>query len=109
MVFACAPSVGSEANAKAATALRRPSTTAGGAVIESWRPRSDVTECGASVRGVKIGDRVAGVTMGGGAMAEETVANAASVFPVPDGVTLEQAAAFPVAFGTAHLAPARIA
>ena len=69
-----------------------------------------VTECGANVRsGVKIGDRVAGVTMGGGAMAEETVANAASVFPVPDGVTLEQAAAFPVAFGTAHLALTRYA
>ena len=49
MVFACAPSVGSAANAKAATALRRPSTTAGGAVIESWRPRFDVAECGASV------------------------------------------------------------
>ena len=47
--------------------------------------------------------------MGGGAMAEETVANAASVFPVPDGVTLEQAAAFPVAFGTAHLALTRYA
>jgi NADPH2:quinone reductase len=47
--------------------------------------------------------------MGGGAMAEETVANAASVFPVPDGVTLAQAAAFPVAFGTAHLALTRYA
>ena len=68
-----------------------------------------VTECGADVRGLKVGDRVAGVTMGGGAMAEECVIPERMCFPVPAGVSLAQAAAFPVAFGTAHLALTRYA
>ena len=42
--------------------------------------------------------------MGGGAMAEECVIPERMCFPVPAGVSLAQAAAFPVAFGTAHLA-----
>ena len=66
-----------------------------------------VTESGADVRGLKVGDRVAGVTMGGGAMAEECVIPERMCFPVPAGVSLAQAAAFPVAFGTAHLALTR--
>jgi len=68
-----------------------------------------VTECGTDVRGLKVGDRVAGVTMGGGAMAEECVIPERVCFPVPAGVSLAQAAAFPVAFGTAHLALTRYA
>ena len=68
-----------------------------------------VTESGADVRGLKVGDRVAGVTMGGGAMAEECVIPERMCFPVPAGVSLAQAAAFPVAFGTAHLALTRYA
>ena len=49
-----------------------------------------VTECGADVRGLKVGDRVAGVTMGGGAMAEECVIPKRMCFPVPAGVSLAQ-------------------
>jgi NADPH2:quinone reductase len=54
----------------------------------------------------KVGQRVAGMVIGGGAMAEEVVVpNAASgCFPVPPGVDLRQAAAFPVAYGTSHIA-----
>ena len=42
-----------------------------------------VTECGADVRGLKVGDRVAGVTMGGGAMAEDASSPSACAFRCP--------------------------
>jgi len=50
--------------------------------------------------GARVGDRVAGVAdLGSGTYAAYTLAS--SVIRVPDGVTLEQAAAVPVAAGTA--------
>lgn len=53
-----------------------------------------------------IGQRVAGMVVGGGALAEEVVVPDAvnGCFPVPPGVDLRQAAAFPVAYGTSHIA-----
>ena len=54
----------------------------------------------------RVGQNVAGMIVGGGAMADEVVvAHAESgCFPVPPGVDLRQAAAFPVAYGTSHIA-----
>ena len=67
-----------------------------------------VTESGANVRGLKVatasrGDDGRGRD-GGGVRHPERMC-----FPVPAGVSLAQAAAFPVAFGTAHLALTRYA
>ena len=68
-----------------------------------------ITEVGEDVlrsRVFRVGQAVAGVVTGGGAMADEAVIPTRSrgAFPVPDGMTLEQAAAFPVAYGTSHVA-----
>ena len=68
-----------------------------------------ITEIGEDVRrsrAFRVGQAVAGVVTGGGAMADEAVIPdaAAGCLPVPDGMTLEQAAAFPVAYGTSHVA-----
>ena len=49
------------------------------------------------------GHKVAGFT-NGGAFAEEIVINHAACFPIPSGVDMRQAAAFPVAYGTSHVA-----
>ncbi|MEB8336212.1 NADPH:quinone oxidoreductase family protein [Streptomyces endophyticus] len=51
--------------------------------------------------GVRVGDRVCGTAMVG-AFAEQAVASARSVTPVPDGVDLTVAAAFGVAHRTAY-------
>ena len=68
-----------------------------------------ITEVGEDVlrsRVFRVGQAVAGVVTGGGAMADEAVIPDAfaGCLPVPDGMTLEQAAAFPVAYGTSHVA-----
>ena len=66
-----------------------------------------ITEVGDAVTSAfKVGDAVAGVLVGGGAMASEVVVPRASAqcFAVPSGVDLSAAAAFPVAYGTAHVA-----
>jgi acyl transferase domain-containing protein/NADPH:quinone reductase-like Zn-dependent oxidoreductase/acyl carrier protein len=58
-----------------------------------------VLETGPGVAGLAVGDRVAGITSGGfGPMA---VLDARMLVPVPAGWTLAQAAAVPVAYGTA--------
>jgi NADPH:quinone reductase len=48
-----------------------------------------------------LGDRVMGVT-GGGGQAELALIHESNAVPVPDGVGWEQAGAFPEAFSTAH-------
>lgn len=48
----------------------------------------------------KTGDRVMGIT-GGGAMATHIIAHGREVLPVPEGLSLEEAAAIPEAFLTA--------
>jgi alcohol dehydrogenase len=72
----------------------------------------EITELGAGVEGWKIGDRVLidpvnrvegglmGETQDGG-LAEFCRAKAHQLVKIPDGVTFEQAAALPVAYGTA--------
>ena len=63
----------------------------------------DVISVGEGVVGIAPGDRVMAVT-GVGAFAEEAVAPANCVFPIPEGMDFTTAAAFPVAYGTSHLA-----
>ncbi len=63
----------------------------------------DVLSVGEGVVGIAPGDRVMAVT-GVGAFAEEAVAPANCVFPIPEGMDFTTAAAFPVAYGTSHLA-----
>ncbi|GGF80367.1 zinc-binding dehydrogenase [Azorhizobium oxalatiphilum] len=73
----------------------------------------EVVELGAGVTDVKVGDRVLvdplnrvegglmGETMDGG-LQEFARVRAHQLVPIPDGVTYEQAAALPVAYGTAY-------
>jgi alcohol dehydrogenase len=73
----------------------------------------EVVEIGEGVAGAKIGDRVLidpinrvegglmGETVDGG-LGEFTKARAHQLIRIPDGVTYEQAAALPVAYGTAY-------
>ena len=72
----------------------------------------EIIEIGASVRGWSVGERVLvnphnpgkglyGETLPGGT-AELCVVDATQLIRLPDGVSYEQAAALPVAYGTAH-------
>ena len=64
----------------------------------------EVIETGAAVRHLAPGRRVLAVLRFGGAYAEEIVVNADAVVPIPDMMDFVTAAAFPVAYGTAHFA-----
>lgn len=55
--------------------------------------------------GLAVGDRVA--VVGPGAMAERMVAPASLCARIPDGLSILEAAAMPVAYGTSHLALAK--
>ena len=61
-----------------------------------------VAELGAGVSGWRVGDRAMALLAGGG-YAEEVVVHAGSALPVPERLSLEEAAAVPEAFLTAHL------
>ena len=63
----------------------------------------EVLACGADVSHVKPGDRVMAILSYGG-YAEETVAPAAAVIPLPPTMDFVTAAGFAVAYGTSHLA-----
>ena len=63
----------------------------------------EVLTVGEGVTGIVPGDRVMAV-LGVGAFAEEAVAPVDGVFPIPEGMDYTTAAAFPVAYGTSHLA-----
>jgi NADPH2:quinone reductase len=60
-----------------------------------------VSAVGTNVKNVRAGDRVFGLVPGA-AHAEFVVANALTLAPVPEGLSLESAAALPEAFMTAH-------
>jgi NADPH2:quinone reductase len=66
----------------------------------------DVIETGGTVTGLRPGQRVLAFLRHGGGCAEEIVvdAGAAVVVPIPDRMDFVTAAAFPVAYGTAHFA-----
>jgi len=63
----------------------------------------EILEVADDVTDFKPGDRVMAVVSTGG-FAEEAVCNAATVFPMPEGMDDATAAAFPIAYGTSHLA-----
>lgn len=64
----------------------------------------EVIETGAEVRHLRPGQRVLAVLRRGGGYAEEIVVDAAAVVPIPEAMDYVTAAAFPVAYGTSHLA-----
>jgi NADPH2:quinone reductase len=63
-----------------------------------------VIECAEGVGQVRPGDRVLAFARRGGGHAEEVVVPAAIVTVIPDAMDFVVAAAFPVAYGTAHFA-----
>src|SRR5258705_9826544 len=63
-----------------------------------------VLECAAGVEHVRPGDRVLAFARRGGGHAEEVVVPGAIVTPIPHTMDFVTAAAFPVAYGTAHFA-----
>lgn len=65
-----------------------------------------VDAVGEGVEGLTPGDRVM-VALPYGGFAEEVVAPAAHALAIPDGMGFEEAAAFPLAYATAHLALVR--
>jgi putative PIG3 family NAD(P)H quinone oxidoreductase len=67
----------------------------------------EVIEIGAGVRGWRVGDRAMALLAGGG-YAEEVVAPAGCVMPVPALLSYEEAAAFPEAFLTVFLTVFRL-
>src|SRR6476646_3627212 len=60
-----------------------------------------VTEVGAGVTALRVGDRVMALT-GTGAYAEEIVVDANRVYKIPDKMDFISAAGFPVTYGTSH-------
>ncbi len=66
----------------------------------------EVLECGEEVTGRAPGDRVIGFPLHGG-YAEQAVVRADGIVPIPDAMDYVSAAAFPVAYGTSHVALAR--
>lgn len=63
----------------------------------------EVVECGQGVESLAPGDRVMAV-LGHGGFAEEAVTVAERVYKIPQSMPFEEAAAFPVAYGTSHVA-----
>jgi len=63
----------------------------------------EVLACGAGVDDLRPGARVMAILSYGG-YAEEIVAPAVAVLPLPDNMDFVTAAGFPVAYGTSHLA-----
>jgi NADPH2:quinone reductase len=64
----------------------------------------DVIELGAEVRHLALGQRVLAVLRFGGGYSEEIAIHAEAVVPIPEAMDFVTAAAFPVAYGTAHFA-----
>lgn len=60
-----------------------------------------VSELGASVQGVEVGDRVIAATMLGG-FAEKTPVPASQVVPMPEAMTFEEGAALTTIYGTSY-------
>jgi len=63
----------------------------------------EVLESGIGVEGIKAGDRVIAITPYGG-YAEQVVVNANRCVSMPTAMSWEHGAAFPVVFGTSHVA-----
>src|SRR5882762_2077109 len=64
----------------------------------------EIVETGSAVDGLRVGQRALAVLRNGSGYAEEIVLGAAAVVPISDAMDFVTAAAFPVAYGTSHLA-----
>ncbi|KAL1701273.1 chaperonin 10-like protein [Schizophyllum commune] len=70
--------------------------------IEGCDAAGDVVKVGSAVKHLKVGDRAAGFDYGGswqtdnGSFAEYVRMNSATVLKIPDGMTYEEAASFPI-------------
>lgn len=62
----------------------------------------EVEAVGEGVTNLKPGDRVFGMTPGGGGYAELAVTHAGSLLPIPDGISFADAASIPVVFATVY-------
>ncbi len=62
-----------------------------------------VSDVGAGVDGVRVGDRVFAST-GWGGLAEKIAVGAATLIPIPDGIDFGPASSFLYAYGTSHYA-----
>lgn len=69
--------------------------------IPGFEVAGTVASIGAGVEGITIGQRVMGFAPKGG-YAELAVMPATSAIPVPEGISFEEAGAFPIAFLTAY-------
>jgi NADPH2:quinone reductase len=69
--------------------------------IVGYQAAGTVTECGDGVTRFAVGDRVVGVGLDG-SHAEKRAVGEAFAWRVPDGLAITEAAAVPIAFGTAH-------
>ena len=67
----------------------------------------EVDALGPDVAGVEVGDRVMGI-VGGGSYAEYLITHSSHVVPIPEELPVEEAAAIPEAFITAHDALERL-
>ncbi|MGI8742686.1 MAG: NADPH:quinone oxidoreductase family protein [Bryobacteraceae bacterium] len=63
-----------------------------------------VDAVGSSVIGLQPGAAVLAMAMGGGGFAEYSIAPAHATFPIPPGMSFEEAAAMPVVFHTSYFA-----
>lgn len=63
----------------------------------------DIVETADDVQGLQTGQRVMATMMYGG-FAEEVVVPAAAVLPLPDAMSYEHGAGFPLVYGTSHVA-----
>lgn len=63
----------------------------------------DITETADDVPGLQIGQRVMATMMYGG-FTDEVVVPAAAVLPMPDAMSYEHGAGFPLVYGTSHVA-----
>lgn len=63
----------------------------------------EVMEVGTGVRGIAVGDRLIAITPHGG-YAEQVVADSTCCVPMPVAMPWQHGAAFPVVFGTSHVA-----
>ena len=70
--------------------------------VIGYQTGGEVVAVGAAVTEYKVGDRVTGFNVAQGSHAELQVMPVESTYSVPDGLDMLQAAAVPVAFGTAH-------
>ena len=73
-------------------------------LIPGLEVAGEVLECAAGIAHVRPGDRVIAFARRGGGHADQAVLPGAIVTPIPDALDWVTAAAFPVAYGTAHFA-----